>query len=339
MKKVLLTIMMCVCCLFCFTACDNLSKEYWLDTQAKAQEIFTSEVFINVNDAVFCSNLNMVMDLSADYAELKEVFAPLFTSSISYAYNQYNDLLISPKNNDDKFKNEIKKVNKNLINFEEALNDFSEKKAEYESYITFTSLEKAQQQIELGRLILFKREYLTIIESAFDLSESLFEARRVGYYDFSDYTDEDVELAEVNADCSLAVNSTNLQIASLAIEVARAYNAKEVASSYENYWSVSNNFYETVVAQHKAGALTPAENAKDALAVWQEVYNMFLAEKENFLSVMNKINLKELIKCDNNAQSYAQSTQNSEDVSNVNYFLNFYKKIETLKTYTLNIFE
>ena len=49
------------------------------------------------------------------------------------------------------------------------LKKFTEKKIEYESYITFTDVEKSKSDIETGRLILFKREYLTLIENAYKL--------------------------------------------------------------------------------------------------------------------------------------------------------------------------
>lgn len=338
MKKIIFTLILCMCCLFSFTACDNLGKEHWLDMQKVAEEVFASEEFKNVYGSNFGGNLDVVMEVNESYAEIKNVLAPLFVSAVSYAYNQYNDFLITPLNNNSKFKNEMKKVNKNLTKFKDALKDFNEQKTTYLSYITFTDVDTSNKDIELGRLLLFKRDYLTIIESAYNLSESIINARRAGYYDFSNYDGEQLDELEISANCNLAVGTTNLEIVSCAIKIARAYNAKEVASQYANYWTVAQDFYNNVVAKSKSQELVPAENAQAALLNWKTVYNMFKDEKQELESVLKKINLKLLVECNNDSISYANATNNSMDENYVTFFVNFYQNVTILKDYTLKIF-
>ena len=90
------------------------------------------------------------------------------------------------------------------------------------------------------------------------------------------YNNEEIELLEVEADCSLAVNVSNLEIVSCAIKIAREYNAKKTASNYENYWKASQEFYNNVVLKLKNNEIVPKADAKEALKTWQQVYGMFL---------------------------------------------------------------
>lgn len=338
MKKIILTLLVCLCAMFSFAGCDNLGENYWLNTQAKMQEVFGGENFSAALNPTYSDNLVFIMGLSENYEEITTVFEPLFTSSISYAHSRYNDLLITPKNNNSNFKSKIKDVNKNLESFEKSLNEFAQKKAEFESYVTSSSLETANSNVQLDRLLLFKRDYISLIESAYNLSQSIFDARRVGYYDFSDYKGEE-ELVDVNSDCMLAVGASNLEINATTIKIVRAYNAKEVASEYEEYHTTTKNFYTNVVKKFDESQLTIKADAKQNLAVWKDVYEMFKQEKEHFLTILNKIDVGLLVQCGNNAQAYAQQTGNALDEVYATTFLNFYQKVEILKNYTLNIFE
>lgn len=340
MKKILLTCLMLVCCLFSFTSCDNLSGEYWKDTQVSLTEVFESDNYKAVQQIDFSNNLDTIIasNYGGAYSELTSVLVPLFDSSISYAYNHYNDLLMNPEHNNDNFKKAIKVVNGNTQTFSAQLKNFVQKKNVYESHITFTNEAMANSDIELTRLLLFKREFITLIESAYNLSESLFNARRAGYYDFSDYSDESVELIDKDADCSLAINMSNLEITKCAINVVKTYNAKSEASNYENYTNAANNFYTNVVKAFNEKQLTTVENVKEEMVKWQSVNSMFSQECTKFVNILQNINVNLLTECNNSAKLYAESTQNADDEIYINYYLNFYNNINTLSTYCLNLF-
>ena len=184
---------------------------------------------------------------------------------------------------------------------------------------------------------MFKREYITVIESALSLSESVFEARRAGYYDFSDYTAE-AELVDPKADCSLAVNASNLQITKVAIKITRAYNAKQMASEYENYWKASQNFHKNIVKRFENNTLVISTDVKQKLNVWQDVYEMFKTECETLENIMGEIDVWELSQCGNNAEEYAKITKKAENKTKAEYYLNFYKNVSILQNYTEDIF-
>ena len=326
--------------MFGLAGCDGLGEKYWLDTQAVASEVFGGEEFNAIYNIDFSDNLDTIsaQTYGTDYAELKNVLAPLFTFSVSYAYNHYNDLLITPKNNNDELKKQISAVNNNLQAFSNALKDFAEKKTHYESYIDFTDEASAKSDSEQARLLLFKREYISVIEKAYNLSESVFNARKVGYYNFSDYSDQSVELADINADCSLALNLSNLEITKCAIKIVRAYNAKEVASNYMNYTQQASSYYNGVVLLFEQKLLTPGENAQQNLAKWQDVNEMFKKEITRFTQNLSKINLELLTECNNDVNLYVNQTKKAQDAVYVEYYLNFYNNIEILHQYSLNIF-
>jgi len=338
MKKIVLGLTLILFCSFGFVGCGNQKKEFWLDTASFAQTIFASNEFVSTYNITFNNNLYSIMtqQYGADYSELKNVLAPIFTSAISYAYFHYEDFLISPKNNNSKFKKEIKKVNERLEDFKISINNFKKKKIEYESYIDFTDMENATSSIELARLQLFKRDYISLIESAQGLSESIFNARRVGYYDFSDYASDGVELVDANSDCVLAVSASNLEITDTALEILKAYNTKESASEYSNYWSSAidyYNFFEIITEKQKNAELFLADNVKNLLKKWQYVYNIFVEEKEIFLDAVEKLDLKLLTKCKNDAEEYSKQTDSVKNKIYADYYLNFYKNVEVLKTY------
>ena len=66
---------------------------------------------------------------------------------------------------------------------------------------------------------------------------------------------------------------------------------------------------------------------------------MFKAEKEQLNNILKRINLKLLLECNNDANLYAEATNNEINKNYVNYFNGFYEKVEVLKNYTLKIFE
>lgn len=339
MKKIILALVMIISCVFCFTACDGLGDKYWENTSSLADEVFVSADFNSVYNIDFNNNLDTIMTQSygTSYLELTNVLSPLFESAVYYSYNHYKDLLIVPQNQSGDFKSQIKAVNKNINNFKEALATFNQKKAEYEVFITFTNEQEATSNLEQARLLKFKREYITVIESAYDLSKSVFEARRLGYYDFSNYGAEGA-LIDKNADCSLAVNASSLKITESAILITRAYNAKEMATEYQNYWTEAKNFHNNIVKQFENGNLTISADVKEKLATWKGVYNMFADESETLKNAISKLDLKKLSGVGNNAEAYGALTGDNTDAIYANYFLNFYKNVSILKQYTINIF-
>lgn len=340
MKKIILTIAVVVCMMFCVTGCNGLGEKYWEASSICAGEVFASQNFTSTYNIDFCNNLDEISSKSYGdaYAELEVVFKPMFESAISYAKVYYGDFMVIPKNESGEFKSEIQKINESLKKFEEDLAEFLEKKQEYEAFITFSDEEKATSDVEINRLLLFKREYITIIESAFEVSENFFNARRYGYYDFLNYADKDVELIDVNADGELAVNATNLEITKTAIKILRAFNAKQMASEYEEYWQGAQSFYNKVVAKFASKSLTMATNAKERLNVWKGVYNMFIEETQTFDFVLKKLDLETLSKCGYNAEEYANETGIIEDAVYADYFVNFYKNISLLEKYTQKLF-
>lgn len=338
MKKILISIFMIMASVLCFTACDGLGEKYWELVATDSAIVFESENFDNVYNISFGQNLSYIMAQSygKDYAEITTVLSPMFESAVYYAYKHYNDFLIVPLNESGDFKKQIKDVYKKIDQFSSALQVFVTKKAEYESNITFTSEQTATSDLEKAMLLKFKREYITIIESAYNLSESIFEARRLGYYDFSDYSSQE-DLSDASADCSLAVNASNLQITKTAIKITRAYNAKEIANKYENYWSLSQNFYQGVVKPFEEDLLTESANIKENLEAWLHAYEMFKAECQTLDEVIQKIDLKKLTNSVS-AEDYATKTGNEIDRVYAEYFLNFYQKVALLSEYTASIF-
>lgn len=338
MKKIIASIFVLLASVFCFSACDGLGEKYWELVSTNSATVFESENFDSVYNISFNQKLSYIMEqgYGEDYKEIKTVLSPMFESAIYYAYKHYNDFLIVPLNESGEFKNQIKDVYKKIDQFSSALQVFVTKKADYESNISFTSEQWATSDLNKSMLLKFKREYITIIESAYNLSESIFEARRLGYYDFSDYSSQE-ELSDASADCSLAVNASNLQITKTAIKITRAYNAKEIANKYENYWSLSQNFYKSVVKPFEEDLLTASANIKENLAAWLNAYEMFKAECETLDEVIEKIDLKKLTNSVN-AEDYATKTGNEIDRVYAEYFLNFYQKVALLNEYTVSIF-
>ena len=341
MKKTILSLLLIVCSVFVFTACGNeLGDKYWETVADSASEIFTSEDFDAVYNITYSGNLQSIIsnDYGSDYAELTNVFKPLFTSAIALGYYHYNDFLMSPKNENKEFKKAIKVVKKELEEFKTALQVFNEKKLDYESNITFTSSDAATSDLELSRLLFFKRDYITVIESAYELSNSVFEARRFGYYDLV-VGEEELTLSQKNLAAAFAVSASNLQIVNTAIKIVRSYNAKNTASEYQNYWNAAKNYHDTVVVPYENEEFAIAQNANRNFKNWLGVYELFLNDTEEFVRAIKEINVELLKKKGNDPEAYAAETGREEDKVFAEYFLNFYQKIATLKQYTLGIFE
>lgn len=340
MKKTILSLLLVVCSMFVFTACGNeLGEKYWKATATSAGEVFGSEDFDAVYNITFSNNLQTIIDndYGSDYAELINVFKPLFVSAIAHGYYHYADFSLSPQNEGNGFTKAIKTVRKELEEFKNALKVFNEKKIDYESNITFTSSEDANTDLELSRLLFFKREYITIIERAYEFSKSVFEARRIGYYDL--VVGEEELTNNENLAAAFVVSASNLQIVNSAIKIVRSYNAKNTASEYQNYWNAVKNYHDNVVIPYESESFVIAQNANQNFKTWLGVYELFLNDTEEFVRAIKEINVDLLKKKNNNPEEYAAETGREEDKIYADYFLNFYKKIAILQQYTLNIFE
>lgn len=339
MKKIILAVLMLVCSLFCFTGCDNLGETYWKDTHMVASEIFTSQAFTKAYEISYNQNIEDIMDASYGtlYLELEEVFDPLFKSAISYSYFHYEDLQISPKNNNEDLKNAIKAVNASLESFKNTLNHFNTEKELYESWITTTNKDEVTSVSSLSHLQLFKREYIALIEKAYVLSSSIYNARRIGYYNFSDYSDEKVELLDSSADCDLAISASNLEILDVAIRIVKEYNTKESASEYEDFWKAANDYYKNIIITFKEGSRTPVEDVKVKLYNWNVIYDMFKVEKSKLFNAVSKIDLELLVECGNNLDKFEEETNKTARIY-AEYYLNFYNNVDVLNSYSANLF-
>lgn len=339
MKKIITSLLLIVCFGLAFSACsDGLGEKYYQEISKIADTVFLSEEFESVYDYSYTYNMQVIMNSSfgEDYLELKTVFHPVFISAVSYAYKHYSDLTIATNLNDS-FRNSVSELKKDLDNFNNVLGEFIKQKEQYEANITFADEAKATSDIEKTRLILFKRDYITLIESAKQLSDSVFNARRLGCYDFSNYQ-SDAELANPESDVALAINTTNLQIVDIAIKVMRTYNAKKVASTYENYYNSALNFYNQTVEEYENNEKVLADQIKEKLSVWQGAFELFKQDAELFVSILNNINISLLETNNYDAHAYAVATGNPADETDVNYFNSFYEKLNYISQYSNNLF-
>lgn len=353
MKKIILCLAIVFCISAVFTGCDKLGEKYWEDTANACELVFgvnkenapNNKNFNEAYNIEFNENLTTIMSAGygTQHAELTNVFAPLFNSAIYYAKNYYADFKIIPKNNNKALKSAIKNVNENIDEFEDDLEDFIEEKQEYEFWLNKGVQENgieayATSGQENARLIQFKREYIELINSAYNLSASLFNARKVGYYTFANYGDEKLVLNDATNDVTLAINATNLEIIENAITIVSEYNANKMATEYEVYWSEATDFYNNVLVPYKNGKLTIKNDAKTNLYNWKNMYDMFVKEQEQLKNVLSKFSVKKLSEYGNNAEEFAQKTNNVQNGVYAEYYLNFYKKVQLLKSYTSNLF-
>lgn len=353
MKKIILILALLVFAIPAFAGCDNLGETYWIDTMTNLETIFgeneegapNCEDFVNAYNIQYSENLNTIIASpnAASYKELNEVYAPLFKSAISYAKDYYVDFLINPKNPSNQFKDLIKSINSNVASFKASVARFASAKADYEMWIQREmeelSVSEAIEDDQLNaRLILFKREYISIIKGAYNLSRNVFDARRVGYYDFADYSNENLTLADPKADVMLAVTASNLEIVDCAIKITTKYNANNMASDYAEYLNLANGFYINIVEGFKADEITLVEDVKSKLNVWKGAFDMFVGEKAQFNNVLNILDLKLLSKNGNDAVKFAEETNSQQNLVYANYYLNFHEYISVLQKYAEQLF-
>lgn len=342
MKKIITSVLMLVCFMFCFTACgDTLGEEYWIDTSNALTQYFNTPEYTQVADITFNSNIETIIkqDYGKEFAELKNVYAKLFTAGMFFAKNNAAVLTITPINTQNGFRNKIVEVNNNLETLKTKVLEFLEAKTVFEDRIDFTAESEVSKPIEKSRLVKFKMDYLDVIQSAYKLSLSLYDAYTLGYYTFSDFVNIDsasfsAEQAKINR--TLAINGSNLQLVDSAIDVLKLNNAKEVYYDYNNYWQISQKFFDDVVVVYTSNQdqLTVDATLLNKFIVWKGVYDEFLLDSQRFENVVKDINFDILKRCNNDAETYANETKNPLDQSKAEFFLNYYKNVNVLYDYT-----
>ncbi len=353
MKKIILVLALIICITPAFVGCDNLGETYWIDTMANLETIFgqneeggpNCEDFVNAYNIKYAEEINTIIASSnaEAYKELNEVFAPLFKSAISYAKDYYVDFLINPKNQNNQFKDLIKSINSQVTGFKSSVAKFASAKADYEMWVkrqmeNLTVDEAIENDQLSSRLILFKREYISIIKDAYSLSKHVFDARRIGYYNFADYSNAELNLVDPKADVMLAIHAGNLEIVDCAIKITTKYNANNMASDYAEYLNLANGYYTSIVESFKADEITLSEDVKSKLNVWKGVYDMFVGEKAQFNRVLNILDLKLLSKNGNDASLFAEETNNEQNFIYASYYLSFHEYISILQKYTEQLF-
>lgn len=339
MKKWIISVLMIVCFAFCFTGCGSLGEKYWEEIVTKCGVVFESDDFKNVYDITFSSNLTELMSSGNNeaYSEISNICRPLFISNVYYALTHYADLSIAT-NKTGEFKTSVYAVNKALDTFSNGLKKFNKQKLEYEGNITFTDSTRANSDIEIARLIRFKRDYITVLEYANKLSEAVFEARRIGCYDFQDYGAENLTLSTPSIDASLAVNTSNLKMNSVSLLIVRTYNAKNLASEYAKYYNKSLTFFSSVLVKFENDELTLCNDFASAMQKWKGAYDLFNDDATRLNEVVKGIDLELLKKCDYNAETYAQKTNNPKDRQAVEFFNTFDERLDVLVYYTQQLF-
>ena len=339
MKKIIASILLMFCCVLLISGCNKLEEKYWETTADAAQELFDGENYKQIVGN-YNSNLTLIMNAAygESYNELTLVLDPLFKSTIYYAEHHFGDFRVIPKNDNSAFKKEIKKLNNSIAEFKESVDEYVQLKSEYLSHITSSSEEFANNTVELGRVLIFKRQYISLIEKAQELSTNLYNARKVGYYDFSDYANIDVVLEDPASDVSLAIATTSLKINECALKIVRAYNVREMASEYQEYWQASQNFYNNTILKFRENQTTLSENTKQKMHDWMGAYQLFCNDVKIFNDVIDKLNLKLLSNKEYDSEEYAKETQNAKDELHVEYYLEFHEKIEKLAQYANNLF-
>lgn len=326
--------------MFCFTACgETMGENYWLDTSASLTQYFASQEYKAISDISFSSNINTIIatDYGEEFAELENVYAKLFTASIFTAEKFASVLLVTPLNSDNGFRASISNINDKLQDFQQAINDFARAKKVYEARIDFTDQESVVSALEKSRLVKFKLDYLKLINSAYDLSNSLYKAYQLGYYNFSDYANIEASKfsqEEIEANRKLALNGSNLLLVNSAIKVLNIYNTKEVYYNYNNYWQTSQKFFTDVVVKAYNTNQSNNTNILEKFVTWKGVYDLFVQDTQKFNNIVSDLKIDILKKCNNNTLEYARQTGNPLDQTNANFFLNYYKNIEVLYTYT-----
>ncbi len=351
MKKILLSFVLIVCCAFCFAGCDNsLSETYWADTSKTLTEYFESEEYQQVTNLSFCTNIVTISNanygesgqISQQYAELIGVYQQLLEQSIFCLQKYARTFSVIPTNNNGELKDSIKKVNSSFETFKNEVKEFLVIKSNYELNVESDSEDFASKQIELDRLNKFKYAFLDLINKTYELSLNVYTAYTIGYHDFYDYTNinlEDLTNVTMDAERKLAINSSNLQLVNSAIKVLNLYLKNDINNNYNNYWEKSKKFYSEVLKYIYENDITEisASEFKSKFTTWKGVYDEFCEDAETFNKIVEEIKLDVLKESNYDALEYSKKTNNPSDQSKVNFFLNYYKNVEILYNNSLKM--
>ncbi|MBE7075230.1 MAG: hypothetical protein E7376_04555 [Clostridiales bacterium] len=344
MKKILASLLLVISCMFCFTACgDGLSENYWLDTSSALTTYFATDDFNSVLNIDFCNNIDTIIEseYGSYFAELTDTYAPLFEASMFCSQKYANVFTVTPIKNEGEFRKLIPVINSNLENLKNKISDFVIEKQNYEEQVDFSDEDNATSDYEKARLLKFKQEYLKVIELANTLSQSIYNAYTVGYYDFADFTnleesDFSNNLKEINK--RLAYNAANLQLNKSAIKILSAYNAKEIQNTNNKFWEVSQKFFDEVVkASYDSTPSTATSTLLNNFKVWKGVYNEFVEDAATFNKIIDELNINVLNRCYDDAAEYAKETNKPENEAKVIFFFNFYQSINLLYDYTIKL--
>ena len=186
---------------------------------------------------------------------------------------------------------------------------------------------------------------MSLLNKAYNLSANIYFAYEEGYNSFINADETAPEnfkpyLIEINL--KLALNSSNLQLANSAIKTLQVYLNKEVDNEYDKLWKSSVNFFtDTVkVAYNMSESDFEAIDAGtmlNKLKVWKGVYDVFVSDAKTFNDIVSGLDLWALQDCNYDAKKYAEITKDSTNEGKVNFFLSYYKNIEKLNTYALNL--
>lgn len=351
MKKVILSFVLIMCCAFCFAGCDNsLSATYWEDTSKVLTEFFEGEEYQQLVNLEFCDNIIAISNanygddgaISKQYAELNDVYKQLFEQSVFSVQKYAKVFTVIPTNNNGDLKSSFKKVNSSFDSFKQEVQDFLIRKSNYEKNVQSSTEEFAKSQIELDRLNIFKFGYLDLINKAYELSLNVYQAYTIGYHNFYDYNNinlEELTAVSMDAERKLAIDSSNLQLVNSAIKVLNIYLKKEINNNYNNYWQISKTFYSNLLKYVYENDINnmSAEEFKNKFTTWKNVYDDFCEDAEKFNNIVSEIKLDVLKECNFDALQYATITKEPLNQGKVNFFMNYYKNVEILYNHSLRL--
>lgn len=343
MKKYLLTFVLILGCALCVVGCDKTDKDYWTPVSTELTTFFASDEYQSPSEIQFGEKLTTLIssDFGQDYAELINVYIPLYKQTVFCAQKYAQVLAFTPSNKSVKLKSAFKEISSNLIDYKEQINSFKTSKNNYESYITFTDKNTALSDQKLTRLSNFKVDFLELITSAYNLSNSVYQAYTIGYHDFANYAVLDAEsfTAEIiKDDQKLALNSVNMQLSNTAIKVLKLYVTKEQTSDYDDFWQISQTFYTAMQSQYGTELeVTDFATALKNFKTWKGVYDLFIQDSKHFENVIENIKVDVLKECKNDADKYAEKIGSSKAKSEALFFINYHNNVEYLYNYTITL--
>jgi len=347
MKNKILSLLLIICCCFCFCGCSNqLKGEYWVDVSAKIAEVVEStkhQELIKFEYNAYMSAITQKEEVESKkaYSEVNYLYDTLLSASLFATNNYYNLFNLTPNHKTKKFNNKMSKVLKNLEAYEKALNNFEEQKREYLLHVDYTELTEAYDDAEIRRLTDFKENYSVLIKKAYNLSESVYEAYLEGYNNFDNFENyanaENLSEDELMLDRKIALNGANLVLIKNSLNLLSLYEYNVVDEQAVKSIGSFCHFYEEIVKNNYDKAISNATEIAQNLIVWKSVYDQFIQDSKKYNKILNKIDLVLLKDSNYDADSYAEKVNNVKSASEINYFLDFYKNVDVLYNYSLDI--